>query len=146
MFTIIYEPLDTRKKVPEGWPPQEPSRAVQALSFWLGAQADDGQRGPFSIRTGKPKEPKTLDPTAAPFKIVVGGVYRCRDGWLVYISRRKFGAATGNILFAGRRINPITSETSKEELWDQDGTFHRAFYGDFHDYTIVAPYTQPQES
>ena len=142
MFTIIYD--STPGPYAATRPQLSPGYQVRTIAFWLGAQADDGQKGPVSIRTGKPKEPKTLDPMAAPFKIVVGGVYRCRDGWLVHIHRRRIGPM-GQVSFFGSRINPSTSQASREEEWEPDGKFSRALYGDFHDYTIVSPYSQPKE-
>jgi hypothetical protein len=145
MFTVIYEPLNAAACARmDGYDVPQPSRAVQALSFWLGAQADDGRKGPFSIRTGKPKVPEASGPTTTPFNLVVGGVYRCRDGWLVHIHRRRI-ATMGQVSYFGRRINPITGEASPEGYWTPGGLFGRALHGDAHDYTIAAPYTQPQE-
>jgi hypothetical protein len=145
MFTVVYEPLNaaafTRMV---GYDVPQPSRAVQALSFWLGAQADDGRKGPFSIRTGKPKVPEASGPMAAPFNLVVGGVYRCRDGWLVHIHRRRI-FTKGQVAYYGRRLNPITGVASEEHSWAPSGLYFDGIFGCWHDYTIVAPYTQPQE-
>jgi len=134
MFTIIYEPL------------QEdcPSRSIQSLGFWLGAEAEQATVC-LNLSEKKVRVPRASPRTnSKALNIVVGGVYRCRDGWLVHIHRRRT-FTKGQFAYCGRRLNPITGEASKEHSWGPSGLYFGFGFEGWHDYTIAAPYSQPQE-